>query len=383
MREMGNPMTTLSSEQLPHATAKSLRVFGKIREGAEDFQVDEIPAYAPLGHGDHLFVRFQKTDLNTADAVRHIALALEVDANQAGYAGLKDKRAVTTQWASFLGASAERAAALRLPGIEVLEAAPHPHKLRTGHLKGNRFRIRIRETAPDAEATARVVLDQLCALGSPNYYGEQRFGRAGENLSRAQRWIVERGPAPRSRFDRKLLVSVWQSSWFNAWLAQRMHDQNWSSAIQGDLMRKEDSGGLFTAEDADEARARAERWEISPTGPIFGADMRWPTHEARSFEESLLAQSGVPAERLRELRKLAPGSRRVSRIRPEEVRLIAEPGALLLELTLPKGAYATVVLRELQKPEELGGPARDANAQSAHAADPDAAPDELDEGDRD
>jgi len=343
-------MTTLSSEQLPHATAKSLRVLGKIREGAEDFQVDEIPAYAPEGRGDHLFVHFKKTDLSTPEAVKKIAEGLGVDANQAGFAGLKDKRAITTQWASFFGASPEKAAALALPGIEVLQAERHPQKLRTGHLRGNRFRLRIRGTQEGAEAIATEVLDELVRYGSPNYYGEQRFGIAGQNLARAHAWIVERGRPPRSRFDRKLLASVWQSQLFNTWLAARLHDGTWRSAVHGDLMRKEDTGGLFTAEDASEAQARAERFEISATGPMFGADMRWPTQAALAQEEALLDGSGFQKERLRELRNVAPGTRRVARIRPEDVRVATESSdRLLLELTLPKGAYATVVLRELQK----------------------------------
>lgn len=345
-------MTTRSSEQLPHATAKSLRVLGKIREGADDFQVDEIPAYAPEGRGDHLFVHFQKTDLSTPEAVKRIAEALGVDADQAGFAGLKDKRAITTQWASFLGASPEQAAALALPGIEVLSAQRHPHKLRTGHLRANRFRLRIRGTQDGAEVIARELLDALVQHGSPNYYGEQRFGSEGRNTERAHAWIVEGGKAPRSRFDRKLLASVWQAQLFNAWLAARMHDGTWRSAIHGDLMRKEDTGGLFTAEDASEAQARAERFEISATGPMFGADMRWPTNAALAQEEALLDGSGFPRARLRELRNVAPGTRRVGRIRPSEVQVHAESSdRLLVELTLPKGAYATVVLRELQKPE--------------------------------
>lgn len=355
-------MTTLDSEQLPHATAKSLRVFGKVRQGAQDFQVDEIPAYVPEGRGDHLFVHFRKTDLSTPEAVRRIARALEVDAEQAGFAGLKDKHAITTQWASFFGASAELAARIELPGIEVLQASPHPHKLRTGHLHGNRFRLRVRDTQPGAASVARTLLDELQAHGSPNYFGEQRFGSAGDNLARAQRWIALRGAAPRSRFDRKLFVSVWQSSWFNAWLAQRMRDGSWRSAVHGDLMRREDSGGLFTADDLSDVQARAERFEISATGPIFGADMRWPNHAALAHERALLETTGVPAERLRELRKLAPGTRRVARIRPRDVQVIEEEGSLVLELTLPKGAYATVVLRELQKPDidgEDGAPLED------------------------
>jgi tRNA pseudouridine13 synthase len=347
-------MTTLDSEQPPYATAKSLRVLGKFREGAADFQVDEVPAYTPEGRGEHLFVRFRKTDLNTADAVRTLALALETRPDEAGFAGLKDRRAITTQWSSFFGGNVERAMALELPGIEVLEASPHSHKLRTGHLRANRFRIVIRGTGPDALPVAREVMDSLVNDGAPNYYGEQRFGRDGDNLPRAVRWIAERGREPRSRFDRKLLVSVWQSHWFNVWLAERMQSVGLASTLRGDLMRKEETGGLFVSEDPEVDRPRVAAWEISATGPMLGAELRWAAHDALALEQDLLARSGVDLARLRELRKLASGARRPLRIRPEDVKL--EPvgsDALSLEMTLPKGAYATVILRELMKAEAI------------------------------
>ena len=344
----GEPMTTDNSEELPYATVKSLRVLGKIRELPEDFQVEEIPAYEPAGHGEHLILRFEKTGLNTQDAVRRIAAALHVDAAGAGWAGLKDRHAVTVQSASFFGGDPDRALALDLPGIRVLAAARHPHKIRTGHLRANRFAIRIRG-AQDGLAIAGQVMRQLAEHGAPNYYGEQRFGRARENLTRACAWLLRDGPAPRDRFQRKLLASTLQSEVFNQWLAARVRANALNRPIEGDVMRKEESGGLFVADDPEQVRERVASWDISPTGPMVGVEMRWPNGEAKRIEQALFEDWGLGPERLAQLRRLLPGTRRAARVRPQEVTIEASRAGIELTFSLPKGAYATVVLRELLK----------------------------------
>lgn len=342
-------MSTEGSDQLPHATAKSLRVIGKLRVLPEDFQVVEIPAYPPEGRGDHLFIYFEKTGLNTADAVRKLALALKTDPAGASWAGLKDRHAVTTQWASVFGGDPDAALALELPGIRVLAAQRHGHKLRTGHLRGNRFVIRVR-CEPGNLETAQTIMSQLAEHGTPNFYGEQRFGRDAGNLSRARRWLLEGGRAPRDRFERKLLVSTLQSDAFNRWLAERMHRVGLSQPIEGDVMRKEDSHGLFVANDLQDAAARMTAWEISPTGPMFGSKMRRPEGPALEIEDALLEQYRIPDAVQAQIRKIAEGTRRVSRIRPTDVELSEFGQGVELRFNLPKGAYATVVLRELLKP---------------------------------
>jgi tRNA pseudouridine13 synthase len=344
-------MVAESPFQPPYATAKTQRVFGKIRLQAEDFRVDEVPAYAPTGHGEHLFVRFEKTGLTTPQAIAELARALGVDAARAGHAGLKDKHAVTTQWASFEGADAARAATLALPAIRVLEASPHPHKIRTGHLRANRFRIRIADAGAGAADTAGELLGELHASGVPNYYGEQRFGRDGGNVEAALRWLRDGGTPPRDRCQRKLLVSAWQSDLFNRWLADRLLRGELARAVPGDVMRKEDTGGVFVAEDAVEAQTRVESWAISPTGPMFGTRMRSAALDAGERERELWAARGIADAALAKLGKLAEGTRRVARIRPADVEVQSAGEDLLLAFTLPKGAYATVVLRELQKPD--------------------------------
>ena len=341
-------MSTESPVELPYATAKSLRVLGKIRQQPNDFRVDEIPAYTPSGNGDHLFVRFEKTGLNTPQAVAELARALDADPAQAGWAGLKDRHAVTTQWASLFGADPDRALALELPGVRVLEAHRHPHKIRTGHLRANRFRIRV-VSAPEALPVAQQVIAELATTGAPNYYGEQRFGIDDGNLERALRWLREGGPPPRDRFQRKLLVSTWQSSLFNRWLAERVESTGLGRARAGDLMRKEDSGGMFVAEDLAAAQLRMDGWEISPTGPMFGSKMRWPEADAERFERALWAEHGLDDATVSRLGALAEGTRRVARIRPAETLVEGDADGVVLAFVLPKGAYATVILRELLK----------------------------------
>jgi len=335
--------------QLPYATAKSLRTLGKIRCVPEDFQVDEVAAYPPAGHGGHLFVRFEKRSQTTREAVAVLAKALGVNPRDVGVAGQKDKHAITTQWVSFERVSPEAALALSLPNLRVLAAVPHPHKLRTGHLRANRFVLVIREASD--EASAREVLEQLAREGVPNYYGEQRFGVGERNVTRARAMLRGEAPLPRDRFERKLLMSALQSALFNEWLAERVADGLYARPIPGDLLRKEDSGGLFINEDNAAAERRMLDWEISATGPMFGASMRKPEGEAALREEAVFERSGITAEQLAAHAKLGEGTRRAARVRISEPHVEAIDGGLRLSFELPSGAYATTVLREIMKCE--------------------------------
>jgi tRNA pseudouridine13 synthase len=359
---------------LPFLSAELPGIGGVLRSCPEDFLVEEVPAYAPSGEGDHLFVFFEKRGLDTPAAVKLLANALGVDPAGASWAGLKDRHAVTRQWASFAGARADRTESITLDEVTVLDARPHPHKLRTGHLRGNRFVLTVRDPVGDV-ADAQRICDLLLARGTPNYYGEQRFGR--DNLERARRWIDGTGRPPRSRFERKMLASVLQSAIFNAVCAERVHDGSLDRPLEGDLLRKEDTGGMFTTDDLAEATERMARWEVSATGPMVGPKMRWPEGEARRREVAAAARWGLgPADRGGEpagateaqpdetrggrdgraakvLGRAAPGSRRPIRIRLGDPQIESVPGGLRVAFTLPAGAYATVVMRELQKGRAL------------------------------
>ncbi len=333
---------------LPFVTSLDAPITGAIKAVPEDFVVDEIPAYLPSGEGEHLFVRFEKTGLDTERAVGQIARALGVR-EPPGTAGLKDRHARTTQWASFQRGDRDAALRLGLEGIRVLEAARHGNKLRTGHLSGNRFTLRLRGADPARVGDARRVLDALATGGVPAYFGEQRFGRGGATLARARDWIVLGARPPRAPFERKLHVSAVQSAIFNELCAARAAGIGLAGVVPGDLCRKEDSGGMFVATDVDEARARAARFEISATGPMFGAEMRWPEGEARAAEEEALARAGLDAEKLERFRRAGEGTRRPYRFRVSDARVEADAEGLVLSFVLPPGAYATVVLRELTR----------------------------------
>lgn len=335
---------------LPLLTGSPPPLIGVVRAEPADFRVDEVPAYPPEGSGDHLFVRFEKEGLDTPEAVRRIAGALGVSAKDAGWAGLKDRHAITRQWASFLFGDPAGLEGQSIEGVRVLETARHRHKLRTGHLRANRFELRVRCEDTRGLDEARARLEELARRGTPAYFGEQRFGREGQNLDAARRWIVEGGRAPKDRWKRKLYVSTLQSALFNELLADRIREGTIDGVIPGDLLRKEDTGGLFVSESTEEDRERAARFEISATGPMFGDRMRWPEGEAKAREEAALERWGLTREHLARFRSSGEGTRRPYRFRIDDASIDAVPEGALVRFTLPSGAYATVVLRELVRP---------------------------------
>jgi tRNA pseudouridine13 synthase len=340
---------------------------GVIKSTPEDFVVEEIPAYEASGEGPHVFVRFTKRGLTTDDAMRALARALGSDPREAGAAGMKDKHAVTTQTISLApprgetaSAFAERAAKVEIDHITVHEAKPHTNKLKPGHLVGNRFTISVRDIARERVAEVIASLERVGHDGLPNAFGAQRFGREGDNAARARAWLGGSGPAPRDPRQRRFLWSALQSAIFNAVLDARVEDGTWASALEGDLLKRRTSGGLFLCTDVQADRARAAEGEVSPTGPILGVKMRSPEGAPAALEQRLVQQMLGESFDLAATKKLGEGSRRALRLWIEDLRV--EPlndGASEEELqglrvyfVLPKGAYATTVLSSAVALEE-------------------------------
>jgi tRNA pseudouridine13 synthase len=331
---------------------------GTLKERPEDFVVEEIPAYAPSGEGTHVYVRFTKTDLNTLDAGRAIARALSCDPRAAGFAGMKDKRAVTTQTISLeaprgtpAARVAERALALALPGIVVHQASPHGHKMKAGHLSGNRFTIAVRDVPRDRLADVARSLAQVTARGVPNAFGAQRFGRAGDNATRALAWLRGQERGPRDPRMQRLLWSSLQSTVFNAVLEGRLTDGTWATPLEGDLLKLRSSGGLFLCTDAAQDQARAAEGEVSPTGPLVGARMRWPEGAPAELERRIAAATLGEGFDLASTRRLGDGTRRPLRMWVQDLHcdmIEDDPGhraaCVRVYFVLPKGAYATTVL---------------------------------------
>jgi tRNA pseudouridine13 synthase len=263
-----------------------------------------------------------------------------------GLAGWKDKRAVTRQWVSVPRTRVSEGRLQELPAasVGILEERRHPHKLRTGHLLGNRFSILIREPKPLATALAGAIVDQLRAAGLPNFYGSQRFGTTGHNPEDGLA-ILRGEKRLRSVRTEKLLISSTTSLLFNLTLMERLERGLFARLLPGDIAKKHETGGLFHVSDPAKEQGRADRLEISPTGPIWGKKMMEAGDEAGALEREVLHRQGLTPDIFRK----HPGSRRSLRIPLQEISLREEPDGLRLDFFLPKGSYATVLLDEIMK----------------------------------
>ncbi len=342
----------------PLITGDVPAIGGALRSVDEDFRVDEIAAYEPEGSGNHVFVRIEKRGLTTFDAVRAIARALGVSDRDIGTAGLKDRRSVSTQTVSLPPpVQPEAVLALAIPGIRVLSATRHPHKLRTGHLRGNRFALVLRELAvPAAEAVglAREVLARLAAPpGAPNWYGAQRFGRGGQTARDGRALVLRElsGRAAPRGSARRLCVSAYQSLMFNELLRRRIDDGLLSRALAGDLLKKTDSGGVFVCQDPGVDQERVDRGEVVATGPMFGHDMMSPPEGSivAERERAVLAEQGISLDSFRHLGNIATGTRRPFAIRVVDPEVESRTDAIEIRFSLPAGSYATAVMREVIK----------------------------------
>lgn len=341
-------MTTL----LPFVTAELPGSGGALRRSPEDFRVDEVPAYLPSGAGSHLYLRVEKRGRTTRDVVRELSRALGVAERDAGYAGLKDRDAVTTQWLSFPIASDPETSSLEAAGLRVLEVSRHANKLRPGHVRANRFSLAVR--GGDL-ARARAAAEALAARGLPNFFGPQRFGVEGRNAAVGRALMLgqrtpETGRAVRDRFLRRLSISAYQALLFNRWLVERMADGLFATALAGDVLKKLETGGLFTCEDPAVDGPRVERFEVSPAGPMFGHKLRPAAGEALAREARLLAAEGIALADFARGGGEAEGTRRPARLRVAPELEPLEDG-YRASFELPKGSYATVVMRELMKLE--------------------------------
>jgi tRNA pseudouridine13 synthase len=320
---------------------------GRLRVAPEDFQVSEIPLLEPEGDGEHVWVLVRKRLQNTADVAAMLARCAGVPQRDVSYAGLKDRQAVTEQWFSvhLPGSAAPDWSAIGSPDVSVLQEARHGRKLRRGALRGNRFRILVRDLVADpAQLQAR--LEKIAAEGVPNYFGEQRFGRNGSNLRTAERLFSN--PRMRlSRHQRGLVLSAARSQLFNAVLSRRVSAGSWNRALPGDAMQLQGSHSYFVATVVDaELLQRVAAHDVHPTGPLHGRGTAAVEAETLALETAVLAgysewRTGLEGAGLKQ-------ERRALRLIPDHLEW-AQPEAnlLCLEFSLPAGAYATSVVREL------------------------------------
>lgn len=417
-----------------YLTADIPGIGGAIKQRPEDFLVEEIPAYDPVGEGEHFYMLVQKRGLSTLEMLAILATHFGVDRSAVSYAGLKDKHAITRQVVSIHspGRKLDDTPSLRDDRLQILWTDYHSNKLRRGHLQGNRFSIRIRGVRPTDVLTANRVLTRLAAEGIPNALGEQRFGLlennhiigrhlirgdhdaaakelVGPNLhrphinteARAQfaagnlgealalfprtahaeravlRALAQGQNAKRAFFtvDKTIIrfyISAFQSAVFNRVIDARLAENALGTLRPGDIAIKHLNQAVFDVTDDvanDPTTAnRLRTFEISASGPMWGGGMKRGTGPTDAAELAALTESGVTLEQLEAFttksRGLISGERRSLRvplIDPEVEGGVDEHGAYVrCAFELPKGSFATIVLREIMKPSAEVAPAETA-----------------------
>lgn len=332
------------------------------KASVDDFEVDEILGWTCTGDGEHLCVLVRKTGMNTVDVARHLARCAHIPVNQVGFAGMKDRQGVCRQWFSLHlpGRSSPALDNLSQGNLVIEDIQRNSRKIRRGAHAANRFRIRLREVS-DPGGSLETRLQRIASQGVPNYFGEQRFGRQENNIRQAMAWFEGRY-RPRGRQERGLLLSTARSVIFNAVLSRRVASGTWQRYLAGDVMNlsgtssffctasvsHEAPGGHSSTSEQETDRVMSERLasgDIHPTGPLWGRGELQVTSDARTLEQSVANEFAVLAEGL--CREGASQARRSLRLLPEQLHYARSPGELHLSFTLPSGAYATAVLREL------------------------------------
>ena len=352
-------------------TAEIPGIGGIIKGEVEHFQVEEIPAYEPAGEGPHFFLWVEKRDVAATALLGALAERYGIETGAIGAAGTKDRRGITGQWVSLPAQemNEEPEPGVLAEGVEVLAVSRHGNKLRTGHLKGNRFRVAIAEVPePDAaEARIEAKVAQLRAQGMPNYYGEQRFGRGDSTLRTGLVW-VQGGRAPRKGFLKKMAASAVQSEVFNRVVRRRLEEGSLTRAMGGDVFEKLESGGKFWVPDEElgEVQGRIDAGELVITGPMPGSrsGLAEAGTAAGTMERAVLEELGLREEDFERLGRLGRGTRRALTVPLPDLIWERQGDLFWFEFVLPAGSYATVLLAELQGRVLAGSPDMGEDSQS-------------------
>ncbi|MCK5727341.1 MAG: tRNA pseudouridine(13) synthase TruD [Thiotrichaceae bacterium] len=338
-------MNTFSPCYTPAITAKT-------RQKIEDFIVEEIPIVTPEGEGEHLWLLIRKTGANTDWVAGQLAQWFGVKRHDVGFAGLKDRHAITTQWFSiylpgktFADLREEIPEALA-SSIEILEQTQHKKKLRRGTLKGNRFTLILRDCEGDFNQLEET-LEGIKQKGIPNYFGEQRFGRDFGNISSARDWF-NGNFKPRKRQLKSLYLSAARSWLFNLILSSRVDAGIWNKALSGDVFMLEGSHSWFPDDKDKSIPQRLDNQEIHPTAVLWGKGQLDTTEEAASLEKSIADQEEVLAQGL--IKEGVKKDRRALRVLVGELsHQWKDSTTLELSFTLPAGSYATVALAQIMR----------------------------------
>ena len=329
---------------------------------SRDFIVEEIPLYEFTGEGEHLVLTVRKKDLTTWEMLDILSNHLGIRRRDMGYAGLKDKHAMTIQYISIMATNEEKLKAFTHEKIKILNTVRHNNKIRVGHLKGNRFKIRLKKVLGIQKDKLDSVLKWIKNNGVPNYFGTQRFGVNGDNWEEGKK-ILEGKLKIRDRKTKEFLVGSNQSYLFNLWLSKRMElnhlleklteeeceglmglpkgslqsvkkQKHFFKLLQGDVMMHYPYGRVFYVENLEEESSRFLTKDIAPAGLLCGKKSKLAQETALLLEEPFVDDINLN------------GTRRYAWIQVSEVTktYVEEKAHYEISFILPKGSYATNVL---------------------------------------
>ena len=339
------------------------------KQSSSTFVVQEVPLYDFSGTGEHLVLHVRKKNLTTLELIEKIAKYLKIQRKEIGYAGLKDKNALTYQYISLHKKYEKQLEGFSQEGVKILSKTYYDNKIRMGHLKGNEFFIRLKKVNPTDGAKITQILENIKKSGMPNFFGYQRFGNDGQNYKEGE--LIAKGKKSlRDVKMRKFLVSAYQSHLFNLWLSKRLEigrliesfdikeltsllnmpkeelkelqkQKHPFKIMRGDLMQHYPYGRVFEVEQISSEYERFLSKDISPTGLLCGKRVKVASMSAREIEKSF--DETIQAD----------GQRRYAWVFPQNIKGEYKPQEAWYELHffLPKGSYATVLLEEIAKKE--------------------------------
>ncbi len=319
---------------------------GLIRCQPEDFMVDEIARVIPSGVGEHVWLKIQKTSSNTDWVAGLLARIAGVKRRDVGFAGLKDRHAVTTQWFSIYlpGQDAPDWKSALPPEVKIVEETRHDRKLRRGTLKGNHFIITLKECSYDKKELESLVT-QIRTQGMPNYFGEQRFGRNFNNIEKAKQWF-QGDFRLKDRNKRSMYLSSARSLLFNQILSARIEQGTWNKAIEGDVFMLEGSHSCFADDGDSTIKQRVKSLELHPTAVLWGQGELQSTKAMQKMELAIAESEPLICKGL-ESNKLKQ-ERRAMRIPVNDLACeYLDNETLRFEFSLRPGSYATVLMKQL------------------------------------
>ncbi len=335
------------------------------RQSKDDFVVTEIPLYEFSGEGEHIILTMRKKDLSTWDAVQIISDRIGCKSRDIGYAGLKDKNAMTIQCISMPRTFEEKIKNFEHSQIKFLKIEYHNNKIRVGHLKGNRFFIRLKRVLERDNLKLQNILETIEKYGMPNYFGVQRFGIDGDNYLKGKELCDGTLKVANQKLA-QMYLNAYQSISFNEWLSKRIEvsklieafepkelveklgidlstlkalkaQQHPFKVLEGDVMEHYPYGKIFYAQDVESEAEKFYNKDRVPTGLLAGKKAKLAIGLAKKFEEEF------------DKKTIVDGTRRYAWVFPSEIKskYDDEKNHFEVEFTLPKGSYATELIREL------------------------------------